>query len=201
MQPQLTLPIPFETNPTILGCPIVNRVWHDPLKTWIEVVEGRFAGGEYIYLIHLDQRLSRIQHYLGSTSNLIRRRREHQRVYPCFRFTDEFFQQGLFRYGIDQQVIDALQPLRGRTFRRYNTVEKAIVQTAGREALIYKFIILKATRRHTTNGILMAANQRKIPWRMVRIFQADRSLEQALKKRKHSFRLICPACQGIEEPF
>lgn len=198
---QLTLPIHIEENASILGCPIINRYWHDTLKIWIEVVGGRYAGQEYIYLIHFDQRLSRIQHYLGSTNNMIRRYREHQRVYPCFRFTDEFFLEGLFRYGIDQQIVDALEPLRGRTFRRYRTLENAIVKTAGKDVLNYKFPIMKATKRHTTNGILMAANQRGISWRMVRIFQADRSLEQALKKRKMNFRLICPACQGIEEPF
>ena len=191
----------IEENQTILGCPIVKRYWHDILKIWIEVVGGRFVGKEFIYLIHLDLVLSRIQHYLGSTNDIIRRNREHQRIYPLFRFTDQFYREAL-GYGINQQVVEALEPLRRRTFRRYRTIEKAIRQTAGKDALgLYKFTILKATRRHTTNGILMAANQRGIAWRMVRVFQADRSLEQALKKRKRSFRLICPACQGIEEPF
>lgn len=197
---QLALPIHIEENTSILGCPIINRYWHDILKVWIEVVGGQFAGEEFIYLIHLDQVLSRIQHYLGSTNDIIRRNREHQRIYPLFRFTDQFYREAL-GYGIKQQVVEALEPLRGRTFRRSRTIEKAIRQTAGKDALVYKFPILKATRRHTTNGILMAANQHGIAWRMVRIFQADRNLEQALKKRKMNFRLICPACQGIEEPF
>lgn len=51
MQPQLTLPIPFETNPTILGCPITSLYFDHHSQQRIEVIGGRYAGSEYIYEI------------------------------------------------------------------------------------------------------------------------------------------------------
>ena len=60
---------------------------------------------------------------------------------------------------------------------------------------------MNLTKQHNANGILMAANRCNIPWRMVRVFQANRRLEQAIKRQKHSFRHLCPACQGVDLPF
>lgn len=69
------------------------------------------------------------------------------------------------------------------------------------DAFLYKFQIMSLTKQHNANGILMAANRCGIPWRIVRVFQANRKLEQAIKRQKHSFRRFCPACQGMETPF
>ena len=86
---QMPLPIQIDEQPTILGCPLVDRFWHDDLHVWVDVVGGRYAGKEFVYLAHLSQPLSRVQHYLGSTKNLVRRYQEHQRKYPIFRFREK----------------------------------------------------------------------------------------------------------------
>jgi hypothetical protein len=199
MQPQqLNLPIPVESNPTILGCPITSIYFDHHSQQRIEVVGGRYAGSEYIYLAHLDRLLHRVQHYLGSTNDLHRRKQQHQRKYPSFRFHDLLYSDG---FGIDRQILEALKPLRGKSFKRYHTLDAALHKYLGPQASLYKFRIMSAIKQHNTNGILMAANRCDIPWRIVRVFRADRKLERTLKKRKLSFRLICPACQGIEEPF
>lgn len=196
---QMPLPIQLEPIPTILGCPIVDRFWHHNLHVWVEVVGGRYAGKEFVYLAHLAQPLSRVQHYLGSTKNLERRYREHQRKYPIFRFTDLFFTDD--RLIPDRAVRELLLPLRGRTFRRYHTLHAALRCYLKHDAEHYRFQIMRAIKQHTTNGILMAANRRGIPWHLARVFQADRKFEQALKRQKLSFRFICPACQGVDAPF
>lgn len=198
---QISLPISIDETKTILHAPIVEEYFDEVLRQVIEVVGGRFAGSEFVYLIHLDSPLHRVQHYLGSTNNLLRRKHEHGRKYPTFRFSDQFYSNG-FKHGIDQAVLDDLEPLRNKTFRRYHTIESALRRQLGEsQALRWKFCVMGAARQHTTNGIIMAANRADISWRMVRVFRADRSLERALKKHKLSFRHICPACQGIEMPF
>jgi hypothetical protein len=198
MQPQLTLPIHFETNLTILGCPITSSYVDHHTNQRIEVIGGRYTGSEYIYLVHLDRPLHRVQHYLGSTNDLHRRKQQHQRKYPSFRFYDLFYSDG---FGLERPILEKLEPLRGKTFKRHHTLEAALRSCLGAQIQFYKFRIMGAIKQHNTNGILMAANRCDIPWRIVRVFRADRKLERALKKRKLSFRLICPACQGDEEPF
>lgn len=197
---QMPLPIQIDERPTILGCPIVDRSWCEDLHVWIEIVGGRYAGEEFVYLAHLAQPISRVQHYLGSTKHLARRLQEHQRKYPLFRFTDLFFTDDhLF---LSLAVREALRPLCGRTFRRYHTLDAALCRyLTTSDADQYRFLIRRATKQHTTNGILMSANRRNIPWRIVRVFQSDRKLEHVLKKRKMNFRHICPACQGTDVPF
>lgn len=198
---QISLPIRIDETKTILHAPIVEEYFDEAVRQVIEVVGCRFAGSDFVYLIHLDSPLHRVQHYLGSTNNLLRRKHEHGRKYPTFRFSDQFYSNAL-KCGIDPTVLDALEPLRQKTFRRYHTIESALRRQLGEsQALRWKFCVMGAARQHTTNGIIMAANRADISWRMVRVFRADRSLERALKKHKLSFRHICPACQGNEMPF
>ena len=193
----MPLPIRIEENSTILGCPIVDRSWCEDLHVWIEIVGGRYAGEEFVYLAHLAQPISRVQHYLGSTKHLVRRFREHQRQYPIFRFTDLFYAND----SLDAAIREALRPLCGRAFRRYHTLDAALRRYLHHDAEQYRFQIMRATKQHSTNGILMAANRRGIPWSLARVFQADRKLEQALKRQHQSFRLICPVCQGVDVQF
>lgn len=197
---QMPLPIQIDEQPTIAGCPITMSYFDERAKQTIEVIGGRLAGNEYIYLAHLDQPLHRVQHYLGSTNDLTRRFRQHQRKYPSFSFSEIYFQR--LEQEFEQQLLEALAPLRGKRFKRYHTLEAALRAHLGdADAALHKFQIMSLTKQHNANGILMAANRCGIPWRIVRVFQANRQLEQAIKRQKHSFRHLCPACQGVEMPF
>ena len=85
---------------------------------------------------------------------------------------------------------------------RLHTLEAALRTHLGdADASLSKFRIMSLIKQHNANGILMAANRCNIPWRIVRVFQASRKLEQAIKRQKHSFQYLCPACQGVEIPF
>ena len=82
---QISLPIRIDETKTILHAPIVEEYFDEAVRQVIEVVGGRFAGSDFVYLIHLDSPLHRVQHYLGSTNTLLRRKHEHGRKYPTFR--------------------------------------------------------------------------------------------------------------------
>ena len=198
---QMTLPIHVERIPTILGCPVVDSYFDEHLRQVIEVVGGRFIGNDYVYLVHLDQPLRRrVQHYLGSTNDLARRKKAHQRKYPSFSFANVCFHK--LEQEFDRQLLEALAPLRGKTFKRYHTLVAALRTHLGdADATLHKFQIMSLTKQHNANGILMAANRCNIPWRIVRVFKANRKLEQAIKRQKHSFRHLCPVCQGVDVPF
>lgn len=197
---QMPLPIQIDEQPTIAGCPIITSYFDEHLLQRIEVVGGRLDGNEYIYLAHLDQPLHRVQHYLGSTNDLIRRKKAHQRKHPSFSFSEVSFHK--LEQEFEQPLLEALAPLRGKCFKRYHTLEATLrVHLGDADAALHKFQIMSLTKQHNANGILMAANRCNISWRIVRVFQASRKLEQAIKRQKHSFRRLCPACQGREMPF
>lgn len=197
---QMPLPMHIDEASTIVGCPILTSYFDEHLRQCVEVVGGRFAGNEYIYLVHLDRPLHRVQHYLGSTNDLIRRKQAHHRKHPSFSFREVSFQK--LEQEFDQPLLEALAPLRGTSFKRFHTLEAALRACLGdADASLYKFRIMRLTKQHNANGILMAANRCNIPWRIVRVFRANRRLEQAIKHQKHSFRRLCPACQGDESPF
>ena len=197
---QMPLPIQIDEQPTIVGCPILTSYFDEHLRQHIEVIGGRLAGKDYIYLVHLDRPLHRVQHYLGSTNDLVRRKQAHQRKHPSFRFSDVVFQK--LEEEFHPQILEALAPLRGKSFKRRHTLEAALRTHLGdADASLSKFRIMRLTKQHNANGILMAANRYKIPWRIVRVFRANRRLEQAIKHQKHSFRRLCPACQGVDVPF
>ncbi len=193
---QLAFDLRDEHRTTILGQPILTKLVLPDLPCVVEVVGGKYAGDTYIYTAHLFGRIARVNHYTGSTNNLPRRLQEHRRTWPTYRLTTGDYEH--FRQ-IDQ--FDLLKELIGRTFRRKATYLEACRQALGDDMIAdYELRLLSAGKKHIANGILMAANQRKIPWTIARVFQADRQLEFALKARKGISR-YCPICQGEEVPF
>lgn len=190
---QLSLPIHIETRSFILGAPIEDvyfmKIAGAPHK--IEVVGGTFQGEEFVYLIELHQRIHHAKLYCGSTNDMERRNRDHQRKHPLFRLTP----QNLLDLAstLDPDLIAALTTLTNRTFRRYHTFFQALQRCLGKEqAQQHKFIIFHHAKKHNTNGLVMAANRRGIKWHFARILQANRNLEFAMKRQKHLSRFLPP---------
>jgi hypothetical protein len=191
---QLALPLQVESRRMILGQPI-KRTILIPGNYAADVLTGRFAGACYVYLLHFDRKIARAQHYLGSAVDLERRLKQHQHTYPCFRFSESTFAS------LPKLLQDKLQPLQGKIYRRHHTILKALQFLLGDQLDQHRFAILRAAKQHTgSSGLVMAANQRGIPWQVAKVWQADRSFEKYLKSRKGA-RLFCPMCNGDDLPF
>lgn len=152
-----------------------------------------------VYLLHAARPVFNSQHYLGSTEDLARRLNEHARVWPLYRFDDTTMND------LVDQLPDAalykLSALMGKTFRRKETALKAIRRQIGFEA--FDLEILRAAKRHKSNGLVMTWNQRQIPWVVARTWKANRDFEMFLK-RQHNLRRYCPVCHNMippEEPL
>jgi hypothetical protein len=200
---QLLLPIQIDIRPKaerILGQPIIGRSLFQPGNIPIEIVGGALAGESYIYLIHFQTKIAHSQHYVGSSDDLARRLKQHQRKYPLFRFCQGALSKAAETLPVE--MYEKLLKLAGKRYRRHTTIEKAVVKIIGETAWnAYKFKILNAAKKHQGSpGLLMAANQRHIDWRCVKIWQADRELEFKLKRQKRTLD-FCPLCQGTEVPF
>ena len=173
---QLALDFEIETRERIAGQPIEASYLHDRLPYTVQVIGGKFAGESLIYLIHFDQPYQYTRHYIGSTNDLERRIREHQRKHPSFSY-------------------------QGKHYRRYSTMLRALAQNYSAQELDQqKFDLLRQARTDHGVSILMAVNRAGIPWQIAQVWQADRQFEYYLKRRKHASR-FCPICQNIEEPF
>lgn len=195
---QMTLPIRIETHPPILGLPIVRTIIHD--QTLVEVVDGELAGSSYVYIIHLFGKVSHAQHYIGSTNNLAARLKQHRRKWPRYQLTAADIEM-LYQATIRDEDYAAISALQNKVYRRKQTFLSAAAKCLGHHLSDYdKVILLSLARKHTSNGLLMAANQRGIDWTVARVFQADRQLEFALKSQKHISR-HCPICQCHDLPF
>ena len=108
--------------------------------------------------------------------DLERRLLEHRRKHPCFTY-------------------------QGRRYRRYSTMLKALAQEYDEQELEQrKFDLLRQARRDHGVPILMAVNRAGIAWQVAQVWQADRSFEFYLKRRKHASR-FCPVCNGKATPF
>lgn len=194
---QIALPIRIETHPPILGMPITRTIIHD--QALVEIVGGELAGSSYVYIIHLHQKISRAQHYVGSTDDLAARLQQHRRVWPRYCLKQDDFIT-LYQATIRDQVYHALTALQNKVYRRKHTFLAAVERQIGPLAKDDRVILLGLAKKHTSNGLLMAANQRGIDWSVARVFQADRALEFALKSQKH-IRRYCPICLGDDLPF
>lgn len=175
---KIQLPLPLllqiEAQPTIVGQPIVSSYLHDRLPYTVQVLGGKFAGESLIYLIHFDQMYQHTRHYIGSTNDLERRFKEHQRKHPCFTY-------------------------QGRRYRRYSTIMKALAQDYSAQELDQRmFELLRQARRDHGVLLLMAVNRAGVSWQIAQVWQADRSFEFFLKRRKHASR-FCPVCNGTHE--
>lgn len=191
---QLSLNIQIETRETILGAPIINTYLKEirGQHFTVEVVGGRFAGSSYVYILWLDRPISRVQGYCGSTDDPSARFKQHERTWPLYRLT----KQDIDTLTLNYQVSHDITRLQDRPFRRKHTFLNACQPFGNVHTL--QFVLLNAAKKHTSNGIIMAANQRGIGWRVARLFQADRSLEFALKRRKQSLARFLPA---VDVPF
>jgi hypothetical protein len=148
-----------------------------------------------VYLLHAARPVFGAQHYAGSTEDLERRLREHRRVWPLYRFDDVTFNDLVDV--LPKATLEALSGLYGKLFRRKHTVLKAIHRQAGVD--IYDIKILRAARRHTSNGLVMTFNQQKIQWLVARTWKANREFEMYLKRQKN-LRRYCPVCHGVTAP-
>lgn len=173
---QLTLQLDYDVQPCIAGQPIVSEYLHDRLPYTVQVLGGKFAGESLVYLIHFDQLYQHTRHYIGSTNDLERRLKEHQRKHPAFTY-------------------------QSKHYRRYSTILKALAQDYNEQDLAaQKFDLLRQARRDHGVSLLMAINRAGIPWQIVQVWQANRTFEFFLKRQKHASR-FCPICQGIHSPF
>lgn len=173
---QLALELQYDVQPRIAGQPIEDSYLHDRLPYTVQVIGGKFAGDSLVYLIHFDQPYQHTRHYIGSTTDLERRLKEHRRKHPSFTY-------------------------QGRRYHRYSTILQALAQNySAQELETQKFEFLRQARRDNGVPILMAVNRAGIEWQIAQVWQADRSFEFYLKRRKHASR-FCSICQGIDHPF
>jgi predicted GIY-YIG superfamily endonuclease len=194
---QLDLPMKIDTRRFVLGAPVVDRVIRD--QHLVEVIGGDYAGDSFIYIIHLYQKISRAQHYVGSTNDLAARLQQHRRTWPRYCLDADAMNNLYYAMPHDEEYTELL-PLKNKVYRRKHTFLAAVERQIGRLAEDDRVILLSLAKKHTSNGLLMAANQRGINWSVARVFQADRSLEFALKSQKHISR-HCPICLGDDLPF
>ena len=173
---QLALNLNYETRERIAGQPIEASYLHGRLPYTVQVIGGKYAGESLVYLIHFSWPLQHSRHYVGSTTDLERRLKEHRRKHPHY-----FWE--------------------GKHYRRYHTLIHALLQKYSPEYLqAHQFELLHQARRDHGVPILMAVNRACIEWQIVQVWQADRSFEFYLKRRKHASR-FCPICQNIHNPF
>jgi hypothetical protein len=148
-----------------------------------------------VYLIHFYQPIYHAQHYIGSTEDLDRRLQEHQRVWPLYRIDGPTL--GALVHHVPDPILAELEPLCGKNFRRKHTFLAAIHNRIGIETLDQA--LLRAARKHSSNGLVMRANQLKIHWAVARTWHANRDFEMYLKRQKNT-RRYCPVCQGETAP-
>lgn len=148
-----------------------------------------------VYLLHAARPVFNSQHYLGSTEDLARRLNEHARVWPLYRFDDDTF--NALAEVLSDPILEELAGLYGTTFRRKHTALTAIHRQIGWET--FDLDILRAAKRHTSNGLVMTWNQRQIPWLVARTWKANRAFEMFLK-RQHNLRRYCPVCHDTIPP-
>ena len=173
---QLALQLEYNIQTRIAGQPIVTDYLHDRLPYTVQVLGGKFAGDHYIYLLHFERPLCHSQHYLGSTKDLERRLKEHRRKHHSYVY-------------------------RGKRYRRYHTIQQALAHDYSAQDLAeQQFDLLRQARTDAGVPILMAVNRAGIAWHVAQVWQADRSFEYYLKRRKHASR-VCPICQHIDHPF
>ena len=173
---QLALDLQYDIQPRIAGQPIMASYLHERLPYTVQVIGGKFTGTCLVYLIHFEQQYQHTRHYIGSTNDLERRFQEHQRKHPNFVY-------------------------QGRHYRRYRTMLKALEQDYTEQELAdRKFDLLRQARRDHGVPLLMAVNRAGIEWQVAQVWQADRSFEFYLKRRKHASR-FCPICQNRYNPF
>lgn len=145
-----------------------------------------------VYLVHFDRKVGHAQHYIGSTNDLSRRLLEHQRKWPRYCLTAKALSTYLPRW-------NALLAIQDRVFRRKHTFLAAATRCLEYDlSNEEKMILLSLARKHKANGLVMTANQRRIPWRLAATWQANREFEMMLKRGKHAQRL-CPICCGEGE--
>jgi hypothetical protein len=198
---QLALPMQYDTRPRILGQPIVKTYLLPRVLEAVCVLGGAFAGKEFVYLLHFDRKVHRSRHYIGSTQDLERRIRQHRRKYPLYRLEEDSFECLSDRL-IWDDVMELQRHLGGVNFRRKHTFLQAVSQHISDEETFEHnyYALLHAAKRHRSNGLVMAANQRGIAWRVAAVWQASRQWEFKLKQQKNMKR-FCPVCQGVDVPF
>jgi len=148
-----------------------------------------------VYLLHAARPVFGAQHYLGSTEDHERRMNEHRRVWPLYRIDDAAINALVDL--LPDQALDALAGLHGKTFRRKHTALNAIHKQIHSEA--FDIEILRAAKRHKSNGLVMRWNQLDIPWYVARTWKANRDFEMYLK-RQHNLRRYCPVCHDTIPP-
>lgn len=148
-----------------------------------------------VYLLHASRPVHKAQHYCGSTEHLDRRLHEHRRKWPLYRIDDDAI--NALVDVLPDTVLGELEGLYGKTFRRKHTALNAIHRELGTES--FDVEILRAARRHKSNGLVMAWNQREISWAVARTWKATRDFEMYLK-RQHNLRRYCPVCHGVTAP-
>lgn len=192
---QLDFGYAVERRVKILGAWVLHSYRHDTGHT-VDVLGEPYTGTDFVYVIHMFGNVARASHYIGSTIDLTRRLKEHRRVWPLYRLTAADIDA--LCETVPPQVACELDSIEGKRFRRKHTFLRAVHACIGLDC--WDFPILKAARKHASNGLIMAANQRGIAWTVARCFQADRRFEYALKKQK-KIRPHCPVCQGNDVPF
>lgn len=148
-----------------------------------------------VYLLHFARPIYNAQHYIGSTEDLDRRLREHQRTWPLYRLDDAAFDTLMDI--IPDSILGEIEDLHGKTFRRKHTFLDSIHRRIGLEHFDIEF--LKAAKRHTANGLVMRANQLGITWCVARTWAANRDFEMHLKRQKNT-RRYCPVCHDMMPP-
>jgi len=148
-----------------------------------------------VYLIHAARPVFGSQHYAGSTEDMDRRMAEHARVWPLYRFDDVTFNDLVDV--MPDAIVEELAGLHGKTFRRKHTALTAIHRQIGWET--FDVEILRAAKRHKSNGLVMRWNQLGIPWCVARAWKANRDFEMYLK-RQHNLRRYCPVCHDTIPP-
>jgi hypothetical protein len=180
----------------VLGAPVVHTVWHDDAHVNVEVLGAPYAGDTSVYIVHMYTPIAHARHYIGSTDDLARRMKEHQRTWPLYQLTDDAFDD--LAAIMPLPILGELRSIWGRRYRRKHTFLKAVHDCIEFDA--FDVALLKAARRHRSNGLLMTANQQQIAWGVARCFRAVRSFEFTLKHQKN-IRRLCPVCQGHDLPF
>ena len=194
---QLSLPIQYESRKMILGQIIASSSLLPRLHIPIDRLEGKFAGEEYVYLAHLQTPIAHARHYLGSAKDLEHRLKQHRRKYPTFRLNDSAMND--LKEELPENILEQLEALRGRTFRRHHTFIAALALHIGKDAAVqHQFLLMRHAKQHHGAPLLMAANRRGITWSVSNGWQANRHWESHLKKQKNLKR-FCLACQGL--PF
>lgn len=192
---QLDFGYAVERRVKVLGAWVTRSYRHESGHT-VDVLGEPYTGTEFVYVIHMYGNVARASHYVGSTIDLTRRLKEHQRVWPLYRLTADDI--AAICDTVPPQIAGELDSIEGKRFRRKHTFLRAVHECIGFDC--WDFPILKAARKHTSNGLIMAANQRSIAWTVARCFQADRNFEYKLKQQ-HKIRHHCPVCRGEYMPF